>query len=424
MSNQMLNNGDTGLQIRTKINEMFTELYDQGIMINSDHVFADNTARDAYFTANPTEKTDGVLISVGIGFQQWDADTTAWIDKTAIISGDAISFVDSASINFTYDPETGNLTGAVIDNSSTQKVQLLNNGTLIGTRKSVNLIPGTNVTMTIADDVANDRVNVTVNASGGGGGALYPAIPVGSAVKSGNIEAVISSIDYTTDVISCATSDLSGVSVGMRVYTTLNTDVSNTYLPNVLPYGFGHSTRNYVIAVDPVAKTMQVSAAAGGASIDFTVNANVDFTKFHMEVTPNTAADSLEVTGLSPKKRYRAVYVGKIAASQSVFLSPTTWIDESTWSTSASWGRIPGTYDGTVGAFGEATFWTDESGSYATSRSIVVKHNNATGHTKTDTIVNGLSFAHNDTAFTAIKVQVNNDKFMNGSKLLVYEATD
>jgi len=36
--------------------------------IDDNHFFADNAARDTYFTTNPTEKEDGVLISVGL----WD----------------------------------------------------------------------------------------------------------------------------------------------------------------------------------------------------------------------------------------------------------------------------------------------------------------------------------------------------------------
>lgn len=42
-------------------------------------------------------------------------------------------------------------------------------GTLVGVRRTINLIEGTNVTLTVADDVANDRVNVTISATGGGG---------------------------------------------------------------------------------------------------------------------------------------------------------------------------------------------------------------------------------------------------------------
>jgi len=43
-------------------------------------------------------------------------------------------------------------------------------GTAIGTRRGLNLIEGTNVTMTVADDSVNERVNVTINSTGGGAG--------------------------------------------------------------------------------------------------------------------------------------------------------------------------------------------------------------------------------------------------------------
>lgn len=58
-----------------------------GLSILSSHIFADNTARDTYFTANPTEKTVGVFISVGSGFQQWNG--TTWVTMTAVVQGPA-----------------------------------------------------------------------------------------------------------------------------------------------------------------------------------------------------------------------------------------------------------------------------------------------------------------------------------------------
>jgi hypothetical protein len=42
-------------------------------------------------------------------------------------------------------------------------------GSVVGTRRQINLIQGSNVTLTVADDSGNDRVNVTIAASGGGG---------------------------------------------------------------------------------------------------------------------------------------------------------------------------------------------------------------------------------------------------------------
>lgn len=56
-----------------------------GLVINPNHIFVDNTARDDYFTANPAEQIAGIYISVGAGFQQWDG--AIWLDKTAVVAG-------------------------------------------------------------------------------------------------------------------------------------------------------------------------------------------------------------------------------------------------------------------------------------------------------------------------------------------------
>lgn len=53
--------------------------------INKNHIFADNTARDSYFALNPTEKEDGILISVGSGFQEYNGAN--WIEKSPILKG-------------------------------------------------------------------------------------------------------------------------------------------------------------------------------------------------------------------------------------------------------------------------------------------------------------------------------------------------
>ena len=52
------------------------------------------------------------------------------------------------------------------------RVSVSNNGTSVGARRTINFIPGSNVTLTIADDSSNEEVDVTINstASGGGGG--------------------------------------------------------------------------------------------------------------------------------------------------------------------------------------------------------------------------------------------------------------
>jgi hypothetical protein len=53
-------------------------------VIADDHFFADDAARDAFFTDAPEA---GTLISVGTDYQQWDG--SAWVDKTSIVRGPA-----------------------------------------------------------------------------------------------------------------------------------------------------------------------------------------------------------------------------------------------------------------------------------------------------------------------------------------------
>lgn len=65
---------------------------------------------------------------------------------------------------------SANRTLSVTSDTTTQRVRISNNGTLIGTRQEVNLIQGSNVTITPVDDSVNNRVNVTIASTGGGGG--------------------------------------------------------------------------------------------------------------------------------------------------------------------------------------------------------------------------------------------------------------
>ncbi len=54
---------------------------------------------------------------------------------------------------------------SVTNDSTTQKIRVSKAGTLTGTRQELNLIEGSNVTITEADDSGNNRVNVTIAAT-------------------------------------------------------------------------------------------------------------------------------------------------------------------------------------------------------------------------------------------------------------------
>jgi hypothetical protein len=55
--------------------------------------------------------------------------------------------------------------------SLASNIEVSKGGTSIGTRPEINFIEGSNVTLTVADDAANSRVNVTVASSGSAGGS-------------------------------------------------------------------------------------------------------------------------------------------------------------------------------------------------------------------------------------------------------------
>jgi hypothetical protein len=106
------------------------------------------------------------MLYTGTGGELLSADFRISVDD---IVGDLI--VDTNTIDVTYITGTPNQVELdVIDNSSIQKIEISKGGTLIGTRKGINFIQGSNVTLTATDDVINDRVNLTIASAGGGGG--------------------------------------------------------------------------------------------------------------------------------------------------------------------------------------------------------------------------------------------------------------
>jgi hypothetical protein len=55
--------------------------------------------------------------------------------------------------------------------NGTNTIGVRDAGVLVGTRGKINFIEGANITLTIVDDAANDEVELTIAASGGGGSA-------------------------------------------------------------------------------------------------------------------------------------------------------------------------------------------------------------------------------------------------------------
>ncbi len=92
-------------------------------------------------------------------------------------------------------------------------ISILHDGNNIGTRPKLNFIQGTNVTFDIVDDPVNDRVNITINSSGGGGGSGIVETVVGTAQQidvdsSDAANPIVSLADEVLDSLSAADSAL------------------------------------------------------------------------------------------------------------------------------------------------------------------------------------------------------------------------
>lgn len=61
-------------------------------------------------------------------------------------------------------------TASAIDSDATARVQVALEGSLVGTRRQINFITGSNITYNITDDAGNERVDVEISSSGSGSG--------------------------------------------------------------------------------------------------------------------------------------------------------------------------------------------------------------------------------------------------------------
>lgn len=174
--------------------------------------------------------------------------------------------VDSSTIDFTITNSPATVVADVIPNTHIQKIEVYKAGVLQGTRKAINLIQGSNVTLTTADDAINDRVNITIAATGGGGGG-------------GLTDAYYSFTDGTTTTTATAADTFKFRSAN-NILTAVITDDDITHGDNVLltinQANIDHNAlANYSANRHIDHSTVSVTAGAGlsgGGTIDASIN--------------------------------------------------------------------------------------------------------------------------------------------------------
>ena len=169
---------------------------------------------------------------------------------------------DSATIDKTYTDGSDAMSFAVIPDTVNQRVLVnKNGGTAVGPRREINIIEDTGMTVTVADDVANNRVNVTLASAGGGGGGSL-------AVKEGNtnVVATASAIDFDASDFNVADAGSARATVALAYGTSAGTPAEGNHT----------HTASAITDFTDAAQDAAGAAATDTASIDFTYNSGTN----------------------------------------------------------------------------------------------------------------------------------------------------
>jgi hypothetical protein len=135
----------------------------------------------------------GTLVTNNIGNDQvtfakfQNITSSRLLGRTTAAAGDVEEITVAAPLTFsslTLDfDET-----ATLSNNARVAVNK-NSGATVGTRRRINFIEGSNITLTISDDAGNEEVDVTIDAAGGGG------VNAGTALKAAYYPSTGSTVD-------------------------------------------------------------------------------------------------------------------------------------------------------------------------------------------------------------------------------------
>lgn len=140
-------------------------------------------------------------------------------------------------LNSTLGISSGTL--GVQNNTSTQKINVLNNGSSVGTRSSLNLIPGTNTSLTVTDNSGSDRVDVTVNSANHAIDDLTDVTitsPANTQVLTYNGSAWVNSTPTTGALVKLATATASSsASLNFQGFFSSTYDEYEVHYVNIVP---------------------------------------------------------------------------------------------------------------------------------------------------------------------------------------------
>jgi hypothetical protein len=181
---------------------------------------------------------------------------------------------------------TGNVTLSVTANSTNQKVTIQNNATTVGSEPAINFIAGTNVTISVSDDSANNRSNVTINSTGGGGGGggTVTSITAGTGLTGGTIT--------TSGTINLANTTVTAATYGSATQVGVFTVDAQGRLTAASNTSIAIAASQITSGILPVANGGTGVAVSSGASsvVLRDSNANITGNAFFAGTTSTAAA--------------------------------------------------------------------------------------------------------------------------------------
>jgi hypothetical protein len=189
------------------------------------------TGKPTTFPPSPHTHTLGDLQRSGASTNQvpkWSG--TAWVPGNvdwAEVTNKPSTFPPSAHASSHAAGGSDALTGNLDANA---RVGIMNSGTLVGTRRRVNFVAGENVTLNVVDDATNEKVDVTINAQGGGelfATATAPpqTIPSGSHFVLARL--TVPTAKPNLKVVAVAVSPFYGMGVPMNARIELFNETDN-----------------------------------------------------------------------------------------------------------------------------------------------------------------------------------------------------
>ena len=193
------------------------------------------------------------------------------LDST--LTDERVLAVDS-TLSLTDGGAGGDVTLAVEDNTSTQKIEIVkNSGAVVGTRKQLNFIEGGNISLTISDDVGNDQVDITIDTVAAGtvtsvaiSGSSGIGVSGSPITSSGTITLSLGAITPTSVAASGTVtgSNLSGTNTGDQTLTSLGV---SAYMQTLLDDADAATARTN-LGLGTIATQNASSVAITGGAVD------------------------------------------------------------------------------------------------------------------------------------------------------------